>query len=339
MKQLYLLLLLIFLYPISIFSQVDTNRTLQDSLPKDTVRRDTVRPKPIVPRRDTIRVVENPIVQIDSTRIRDSIRIQDSLRLVQQRADSIQKKLIEEEKLKASNLKEGVRKNFTGKEHPASEFAQAAQESGQVAVAAVALSSGREPDPVIGNLHPDPVVSVGETHPPVPPETPIFDAFAYLAYLAGITEHLRLGTHVYNIGLRHPFTAARAVQTLDLVSNGRAEFGIGASWLEEEWDAVELDFQSRGKRVDEAIEICKQLWTQPETSFHGEFFSFDGAVFEPKCVQRPHPPILVGGESGAALRRAARAGDGWIGMSHDLESGAAQIAKLREALAKQDEIH
>jgi hypothetical protein len=116
MKQLYLLLLLIFLYPISIFSQVDTNRALRDSLPKDTVRRDTVRPKPIVPRRDTIRVVENPIVQIDSTRIRDSIRIQDSLRLVQHIADSIQKKLIEEEKLKASNLKEGIRKNFTGKE-------------------------------------------------------------------------------------------------------------------------------------------------------------------------------------------------------------------------------
>jgi probable F420-dependent oxidoreductase len=176
----------------------------------------------------------------------------------------------------------------------------------------------------------------GETHPPVPPETPIFDAFAYLSYLAGVTEHLRLGTHVYNIGLRHPFTAARAVQTLDIVSNGRVEFGIGASWLEEEWDAVELDFKSRGTRVDEAIEICKELWTQSETSFHGEFFSFDGAVFEPKCVQQPYPPILVGGESGAALRRAARLGDGWIGMAHDLESGAAQIAKLRELLDAED---
>ncbi len=172
----------------------------------------------------------------------------------------------------------------------------------------------------------------GETHPPVPPETPIFDAFAYLSFLAGITEHVRLGTHVYNIGLRHPFTAARAVQTLDIVSNGRTEFGIGASWLEEEWDAVELDFASRGRRVDEAIEICKQLWTQTETSFHGEHFSFDGAVFEPKCVQRPYPPILVGGESGAALRRAARLGDGWIGMAHDLESGAAQITRLRALL-------
>jgi probable F420-dependent oxidoreductase len=175
----------------------------------------------------------------------------------------------------------------------------------------------------------------GETHPPVPPETPIFDAFAYLAYLAGITEHVRLGTHVYNLGLRSPFVAARAVQTLDIVSGGRVEFGIGASWLEEEWVVAELDFATRGRRVDEALEVCKALWTESDVSHHGEFFNFDGAVFEPKCVQRPHPPVLVGGESGAALRRAARAGDGWIGMAHDFESGAAQIARLRTMLEEQ----
>ncbi|MFO7590379.1 MAG: TIGR03619 family F420-dependent LLM class oxidoreductase [Acidimicrobiia bacterium] len=173
----------------------------------------------------------------------------------------------------------------------------------------------------------------GETHPPVPPETPIFDAFSYLAYLAGITERVRLGTHVYNLGLRHPFVAARAVQTLDIVSGGRVEFGIGASWLEEEWVAAELDFATRGRRVDEALEVCKRLWTEADVSFDGEFFSFEGAVFEPKCVQSPYPPVLVGGESGAALRRAARAGDGWIGMNHDFDSGAAQITKLRDLLS------
>ena len=172
----------------------------------------------------------------------------------------------------------------------------------------------------------------GETHPPVPPTTPIFDAFAYLAYLAGRTERIRLGTHVYNIGLRHPFISARAVQTLDIVSGGRLEFGIGASWLEEEWVAAELDFASRGRRVDECIEVCRRLWTEDEVTHHGEFFSFEGAVFVPKPVQQPGPPILVGGESGAALRRAARLGDGWIGMSHDFESGARQITRLRELL-------
>ena len=176
----------------------------------------------------------------------------------------------------------------------------------------------------------------GETHPPVPPETPIFDAFAYLSYLAGVTERVRLGTHVYNLGLRHPFVAARAVQTLDIVSDGRVEFGIGASWLEEEWVAAELDFASRGRRVDEALDVCKRLWTEPDVSHDGEFFSFEGAVFEPKCVQSPYPPVLVGGESAPALRRAARAGNGWIGMNHDFASGAAQIDKLRGLLAAED---
>lgn len=174
----------------------------------------------------------------------------------------------------------------------------------------------------------------GEEHPPVPPDTPIYDAFAYLAYLAARTERVRLGTHVFNIGLRHPFTTARGVQTVDLLSRGRFEFGIGASWLEEEWRAAQLDFSTRGRRVDEAIEVCKRLWAEETVTHHGEFFSFDDVVFEPKPVQRPGPPILVGGESKAALRRAARLGDGWLGMGHTFESAAAQIAELR-ALLKQ----
>jgi len=173
----------------------------------------------------------------------------------------------------------------------------------------------------------------GQTHPPVPPETPVYDAFAYLAYLAGRTERIRLGTHVYNVGLRHPFTTARGVQTVDILSNGRLEFGIGASWLEEEWIATQLDFATRGRRVDEAIEICKQLWTQEVVEHEGEFFTFPGVKFEPKCVQQPWPPILVGGESPAALRRAARLGDGWIGINHTVETARAHIEQLRTLLA------
>jgi probable F420-dependent oxidoreductase len=170
----------------------------------------------------------------------------------------------------------------------------------------------------------------GEEHPPVPPTTPVFDAFSYLGFLAGRTEHVRLGTHVYNLGLRHPFVAARGVQTLDVVSGGRVEFGIGASWLEEEWLALGLDFKTRGRRVDEAIEVCKRLWTEAEVAHDGEFFRFDAVAFEPKPVQQPWPPILVGGESPAALRRAARLGDGWIGMGHTFETAATQIERLRE---------
>lgn len=173
----------------------------------------------------------------------------------------------------------------------------------------------------------------GEEHPPVPPTTPVFDAFTYLAFLAARTSRLRLGTHVYNLGLRHPFASARAVATLDIVSGGRFEFGIGASWLEQEWIAVGLDFATRGRRVDEILEVSKRLWVDAMIEHHGEFFDFDAVAFEPKPVQRPWPPILVGGESGAALRRAAGRGDGWIGMGHTFESAAGQIARLRELRA------
>jgi len=175
----------------------------------------------------------------------------------------------------------------------------------------------------------------GEHHPPVPATTPVFDAFAYLCFLAGKTERIRLGTAVYNLGLRHPFVAARAVQTLDVVSQGRSEFGIGASWLEEEWVAAQLDFRTRGLRVDEAIDVCKRLWSESSVSHHGRFFEFEEVVFEPKCVQRPWPPILVGGESDVAMRRAARVGDGWIGMNHDLETATPLVKRMLETLDAQ----
>jgi probable F420-dependent oxidoreductase len=169
----------------------------------------------------------------------------------------------------------------------------------------------------------------GQDHPPVPPTTPVFDAFTYLGFIAARTDRVRLGTHVYNLGLRHPFVAARGVATLDVLSGGRVEFGIGASWLEQEWVAAGLDFATRGRRVDECMEVCSRLWRDPVVEHHGEFFDFAPVAFEPKPVQRPRPPLLVGGESGAALRRAATLGDGWIGMGHSFESAAAQIARLR----------
>ena len=176
----------------------------------------------------------------------------------------------------------------------------------------------------------------GEEHPPVPPTTPVFDAFTYLAFVAARTSRLRLGTHVYNLGLRHPFVAARAAATLDIVSGGRFEFGIGASWLEPEWVAAGLDFSTRGRRVDESMAVCQRLWTEAEIEHHGEFFEFAAVAFEPKPVQVGGPPMLVGGESGAALRRAAQRGDGWIGMGHTFESAAGQIERLRALRAESD---
>lgn len=170
----------------------------------------------------------------------------------------------------------------------------------------------------------------GEEHPPIPPSTPVFDAAAYLAWIAAQTERIRLGTFVYLLGIRHPFVGARAFATIDVVSNGRAEVGIGAGWLTTEWEAVGLDPRTRGRRLDEAIDVCKRLWTEETVEHHGEFFDFGPVMFEPKPVQRPHPPLVVGGESQRALRRAAERCDGWIGMSHTPDSAAVQVQRLRE---------
>ncbi len=174
----------------------------------------------------------------------------------------------------------------------------------------------------------------GDDHPPVPPSTPVFDAFAYLSYLAGRTSEIRLGTNIYLLGLRHPFVAARAVQTFDIVSGGRAEIGIGAGWLREEWTAAGLDPRTRGRRLDEALAVCKRLWTEEVVTHDGDFYAFDSVMFEPKPVQRPHPPIHAGGESEAALQRAARSCNGWLGLHHTLESVAQPIRRLRELLSE-----
>ncbi|MGQ0430872.1 MAG: LLM class F420-dependent oxidoreductase [Microthrixaceae bacterium] len=174
----------------------------------------------------------------------------------------------------------------------------------------------------------------GHDHPPIPSNVPVFDCFAYLSYLAGRTERVRLGTHVYNLALRHPFVAARAVQTLDVGSRGRLELGIGASWLKEEWQAAGLDFHTRGRRLDEALEVCTRLWSEEVVEHHGTFFDFDPVMFEPKPIQKPWPPIHVGGESDAALRRAARVGDGWIGITHTLESVRRPVELLTKLRAE-----
>ncbi len=168
----------------------------------------------------------------------------------------------------------------------------------------------------------------GDSHPPIPPQTPMYDAIAYLAFLAGQTSTIRFGTYVYNIGLRHPFVSARAAATLDIVSGGRFEFGIGASWLREEWDAVGLDFATRGARVDEALQVCRALWTEPTVEHHGRFFDFDAVAFEPKPVQAGGPPIHVGGDGPPALRRVAKFGAGWIPMNHTLEQIPASLTSL-----------
>jgi probable F420-dependent oxidoreductase len=169
--------------------------------------------------------------------------------------------------------------------------------------------------------------------PPINPATPLLDPLLVLMQVAARTQRIRLGTNVYILPLRHPIAVARMVTTLDVLSGGRVSFGVGLGWLAEEFDAVGIDFASRAARGREAIRALRALWTEEEPSFHGRTVQFGPVRFEPKPAQRPHPPILVGGESGAALKRAAELGDGWYGVGHTPETAAGQVARLREHLA------
>ncbi len=164
---------------------------------------------------------------------------------------------------------------------------------------------------------------------PIRPRTPLLDPFVLLAHVAARTQRIRLGTNVYLPALRHPIASARMIVTLDVLSSGRLTLGVGAGWLEEEFAALGIDFASRGARLRECVRAWRVLWEQPEPQFSGRFFSFGPVVFEPKPVQRPGPPILFGGESEAALRRAAALGDGWYGVRHTPESVRAQIQRLQ----------
>ncbi|WP_214413075.1 TIGR03619 family F420-dependent LLM class oxidoreductase [Sphaerisporangium fuscum] len=167
----------------------------------------------------------------------------------------------------------------------------------------------------------------GTDKPGISPTTPLFDAPAYLCWLAALTTRVRLGTAVHLYALRHPLVSARAFATLDHVSGGRAVCGVGAGWYPGEWAAAGLDFATRGPRLDEAIEVTRRLWSEPAVAHDGRFFSFPEVAFEPKPVQE-RLPILAGGESAAALRRAARLCDGWISMPHTLESIRPRLDRL-----------
>ncbi len=170
--------------------------------------------------------------------------------------------------------------------------------------------------------------------PPIAPDTPILDPLILLTHIAAATSRIRLGTNIFVLPLRHPLVTARIAMSVDVLSGGRLSLGVGVGWLEEEFRAVGIEFETRGSRTREAVRALKALWTQDEPEFHGRFFDFGPLKFEPKPVQKPHPPILFGGESETALRRAATLGDGWYGVAHDPESAAQRVATLREFLAR-----
>jgi probable F420-dependent oxidoreductase len=146
------------------------------------------------------------------------------------------------------------------------------------------------------------------------PDRPLewWDCLSVLAYLAARTERVRIGTGVLVLPYRHPIATAKAIATVDQLSGGRVLFGVGVGWLRDEFEALQLHpFDARGTVTDEQLAIIKAVWTSDRASFAGRFYDFPDVSVTPKPVQRPHPPILVGGNSPAALRRTVRVGDAW----------------------------
>ncbi len=158
-----------------------------------------------------------------------------------------------------------------------------------------------------------------------------------LAFVAGQTSRIRLVTGVLIVPHRNPLVAAKALATLDVLSCGRLVVGIGVGWMREEFEALDLPpFEERGAVTDEYIRAFKELWTSEDPHFEGKYVSFDNISFLPKPVQKPHPPIWVGGESRPALRRTAELADGWnplgsnpafpMGTPQELAAGLERLA-------------
>jgi len=146
---------------------------------------------------------------------------------------------------------------------------------------------------------------------PLPPGSGLLEPFTTLAFLAAHTQTVRLGTAMCLLPQRNPVYTAKEVATLDWLSGGRVDFGVGVGWLREEFDAVAAPWPRRGARTDEYLDVLRTLWVDDPSSFVGDCYSLAPCSMQPKPVQQPHPPIHIGGESDAALRRAARAGQGW----------------------------
>jgi probable F420-dependent oxidoreductase len=167
---------------------------------------------------------------------------------------------------------------------------------------------------------------------------PIVEPVTFLSALAGVTSRVRLGTAVYLLPLRHPTVTAKTFAGLDYVSGGRLIFGVGVGGeFAKEFEACGVPVRERGARTDEALDVILRLWTERRVTFDGRFHRFADAGVEPGPVQRPHPPIWVGGRSPAALRRTARYAEGWLAYMATpdrVREGLARIAELAETMGR-----
>ena len=161
----------------------------------------------------------------------------------------------------------------------------------------------------------------------------VMEPLTALTFVAACTERIRLGTGICLVPQRNPIYTAKQVADLDYLSKGRLDFGIGVGWLREEFAALGVPWERRGERTRECIAVMKTLWCDEVSSFRGEFYNLPECLQNPKPTQKPHPPLIFGGESDAALRRVAELGQGWFGYNLTPTELETHLKRLDELLA------
>jgi probable F420-dependent oxidoreductase len=162
----------------------------------------------------------------------------------------------------------------------------------------------------------------------------VLEPFDLLAFIAGVTSRIRLGTGICLVPQRNPVYTAKQVATVDYLSGGRVDFGVGIGWLAEEFAALGVPWERRAQRTRAYVEVMRRLWCDPVSAYEDEFYQLPPSRQYPKPVQQPHPPIHFGGESDAALRRVADIGQGWFGYALPPVAAAERIRRLTDLLER-----
>jgi probable F420-dependent oxidoreductase len=169
---------------------------------------------------------------------------------------------------------------------------------------------------------------------PAPPLTPMIHPSTALAYIAGVTSTIKLGTGITLLAQRNALVLAKEMAGVDCLSGGRLMLGVGAGYLKAEFDALGVEFTERGARTEEYIHAMRELWTSDNPAFEGRFVNFKGIQSRPRPIQKGGPPIVMGGASPAAFRRAIELSQGWYGFAMDVQTAASSINGLKTAASK-----
>ena len=169
---------------------------------------------------------------------------------------------------------------------------------------------------------------------PMAPTDRILDPVIALTYAAAVTTRVRRGTGIIILPQRNPLVLAKELASLDVLSNGRLIFGIGVGYLEPEFRAIGAPFEQRGAVSDEYLAAMRAIWSEAKPAYQGRFVAFADVQAHPQPVQRPHPPIVIGGRSAPAFRRAVRFGNGWYGFGMNVDATRRAVEGLRDAAGK-----